>query len=414
MELDPKTKTFSTNGPLILLVIVILIAILIRAGICFIYPNMPVSTDWQNVYHPSAVALFHGQGLKISNSAMNGSPIYVSFLSLFYLIFGPGIIAMRISQIALEGLVVFFLFILGNQVFNSRVGLLAALGYAIYPPAIYMTGLGQPEVTLAVFLILLILIWNYADTSNSHFAYAGVGILLGAVLLIKPNYYGFLPFWVMVEILRFGKNCKRNLFRMSIALATAFMVVSPWFLIRTGGDHTRTKSNLYANIIYSGSRLRPTLSDGSLMPLREFYKNQMRILENQTGGAPITTLIALRATFENYTKLIRPNPIRLFDFIIHKFSQIWYATDTGTADKFFRYFQIPFVIAGIGGWIVAFQKPEDRAKQWPLFLILSYTILALMLITPLFREILPVMPIAFIYIACAFDYIVFKKKLCNG
>jgi hypothetical protein len=38
------------------------------------------------------------------------------------------------------------------------------------------------------------------------------------------------------------------------------------------------------------------------------------------------------------------------------------------------------------------------AKYWPMILVIAYTILALLIITPLFRELMPAMPIVFLFL----------------
>lgn len=306
---------------------------------------------------------------------------------------------MRSGLILLDGLVVLSIYAIGKKAFTRKVAVLAAGMYALYPPAIYMAGLGQPEVVLALCLMGLIMVWLRARSLNLSKAYFPVGILLGIALLLKPNYLGFFPFWVVAEMLFPTGGRKQTLLNLTVACGGVLVLTLPWYVFRLIHHNPTSSGNMYANIVYMGSILRPTLSDGSLMPLREFFTREFGLAKQLLNTNSPTAAMVLQLGIRNWLSLVWPNPLNLFGFLANKFVQIWYATDSAVYDKFFRWFQLPIVILWISGLIGGLSHYTMRTNHWPLLLTLGYTILALLIITPLFRELLPVIPIVLLFAA---------------
>lgn len=384
-------KFISNYWPLLSLV---LLASVARMMAWLFLPSFPVSTDWTHFYHPAAAALANGENLKNFSSTLNITPIYISYLSIFYRLFEPGIFAMRLGHLLLDVLIVVQIYFFGEKLFGKKQAVLAAILYSIYPTVVYMAGLGQPEILLGFVLMMAIYVWHYADQKNSWKAYLILGILFGLSILIKPNYFGLIPFLIILEIL-FSKN-KQQTAKMLFAISFGFIsIATPWLFYRTFLDIANLSVfQIYAKIIYFGTTLRPSFDNGRMLPLQIFYQQQTLILGDVSSLLQISFKI-----LEKWAQLIWPNPFKLLEFLVCKFYQIWFATDAGNADQFLRYFQIPLMIFTVAGIFYSFRGKESFLKQKGMFLIILYTISALMFITPLHRELLPVMPIISLYVA---------------
>ena len=98
-----------------------------------------------------------------------------------------GTFGLRFFQIILGTLSVGLLGLAGRHVFNRQVGVIAAIMYALYPPAIYYDGIIQ-KTALASFLLCLLLaecayLNRRASKAHSFFA----GITLGLLVLTREN-----------------------------------------------------------------------------------------------------------------------------------------------------------------------------------------------------------------------------------
>ena len=229
---------------------VVALVIFVRLWFWYVYQKLPAGNDWNNFYHPAAVAWVQGAPLDSSS----GTPLHIFFLGLNYRLFGAGVTAMRIGQILLDGLAAACLLILGKSVFNPRAALISGLIYAFYPPAVYLSGLGQPEGMLGLCLLLMGLLWVRESRTHSGLNYFGVGFFLGVGFLLKPNYFAFFPLWFLIEILISKTRRRRTLFNMGFALVGVIAAVIPWWAFSAGrSSDWLDRAILYAKIVYCGT-----------------------------------------------------------------------------------------------------------------------------------------------------------------
>ena len=66
------------------------------------------------------------------------TPLYPYFLGVVYSAFGPSVWAVRILQAALGSLACGALAVAGGRFFSPRVGLIAGVLLAVYPPALFL------------------------------------------------------------------------------------------------------------------------------------------------------------------------------------------------------------------------------------------------------------------------------------
>ncbi len=379
-----------------------LLAIAIRLLAWNIFRDVPASQDWTLYYNPAAKMLASSWDLSLPHDALNISPLYTLFLALAYSLFGDGLIGMRASQSVLDGFAVLGILATGERVFSRRVGLLAAISYALYPISIYVAGLGQPEWLLTLCLVAAILIWIRVRQTNDVSASFALGLLMGAALLLKPNYLLLFPFWFVAEMIFPVATRRRALLNLMVAGAAMVAVTWSWRLIHPAPLNS-SSSLVFARIIYMGSVERPWLANGSPMPLNDFYFLIAAESSQRLGSIWDSPETVMQAAFANWFALMIVSPLSFLTFVSGKFAQMWYATDSGTLDRFLQLFQWPLAVTSLSGAVLAVRNSIVRARAFPLFVLLMYTFLGLVLITPLVRELAPISPIVLLFAVFAVD-----------
>lgn len=374
-----------------------LLAILVRLLTWYFFRELPASEDWAQFYSPAAAALAQNRSLPPSNYAMSVSPLYVIFLALVYRLMGDGLWAMRLSQSLLDGLNVWGIFVLGGSIYSPRVGWIGALAYAVYPVSIYMAGLGQPEWLLTLCITGGAFVWLRARRTNSFRDYVALGGLLGAALLLKPNYYLFFPFWVIFEMLFPNTSRKQSLIFLSIVGVMIYGLRAGWSLLYLSPDPPASLG--FLRILFVGTISRPSSPDGSLLPLGIFYQSSMQQAAALLGTDWNSPVGILQATLSNWIQKLFPNPLIFLSFALEKFLQMWYVTDSGVLDRYLRWLQFPVAIFSYGGMLILLRDDALRALAFPLLLLFIYSLAALLAITPLVRELTPVAPIIMLFAA---------------
>ncbi|MFK8115360.1 MAG: glycosyltransferase family 39 protein [Rubripirellula sp.] len=129
------------------------------------------------------------------------APLYPYFLALLFKVFGSSITAVRIVQSLLGVASVALLGIAGRRMFTPRVGVVAAIMLAVYPPAIYYDGIIQ-KASLAAFLLcgLLAACATLRDRPRVWLAVL-TGATLGLLVITRENallWVPIVPFWIAV------------------------------------------------------------------------------------------------------------------------------------------------------------------------------------------------------------------------
>jgi 4-amino-4-deoxy-L-arabinose transferase-like glycosyltransferase len=153
--------------PRLLLLGIVFMALAIRA----VYATVAVEVDpvlRQNAlhgdaygYHLLASHLAHGNGFSWDGENLTSyrMPGYPAFLAAIYAGFGQNFLVVRLVQALLGSLLCLPIFALARQALGDRLALLAALGVAVHPMLMYMTG------------------WIYAETVYMSLLWLGLWLL---------------------------------------------------------------------------------------------------------------------------------------------------------------------------------------------------------------------------------------------
>jgi len=155
--------------------------------------RVPRSVDESDAptYYVLADHLLDGTGYRYAPGeapTAKRTPGYPLFLAAVLKVSGGKFTAVRIAQALTEVATTFLVFGLGLLAFGSApAGLLAALGYAVYVPAIQSTTYIMTETLYTFFLVGAVALTLLAMRARIYLLYAVAGVTFGASTLVRPG-----------------------------------------------------------------------------------------------------------------------------------------------------------------------------------------------------------------------------------
>jgi 4-amino-4-deoxy-L-arabinose transferase-like glycosyltransferase len=354
-------------------------------------PNHPV--DDARAYARISRALFEGEGftqgngpgyrhLQPASSYSPGLPLLVA--GIYELRGSADERAARIVLALLGSLGVPFAFLLGRRLAGPGAGLIAAAPAAIYPATLEYGGMLMTEPLATALLAGAILALLRAVDVRRPWPWAGAGLLLGALAMLRPEYAVLVPLLPVLGALRLrrapGRPVRDSLLGPALTLACACLVVLPWTIrnfvvfdrlvpISTGGGQ----------VLYEGSYIPAGPDPERFTPVflahhpwigRELaprpgpiYRGQAAALlaAHQHPGENADTALRGMAV-DAYTHALVHEPLRLGGFLAGKFWLAW----TGAARDVmrapvWRATQILLLIAAAIGLIVGLARRSFEA-----------------------------------------------------
>jgi len=200
------------------------------------------------------------------------APLYPYFLAVLKLVFGDELWPVRVVQALLGALSCGFLFLAARNVASHRVGVVASVMLALYPPAIFYDGLVQ-KAALGGFLVVM-LTWLVSRTTSATTARGRIalGAVMGLVMLTREETILFVPvlaLWIVFQH-RAELWSRRAACVGAFALGLA-LVLTPvaWRNHHVGGGFVLTTSQAGTNFFIGN---RPG-ADGRYAPLRAGRSN---------------------------------------------------------------------------------------------------------------------------------------------
>jgi 4-amino-4-deoxy-L-arabinose transferase-like glycosyltransferase len=136
-----------------------------------------------------------------------------------------------VLNVAISAASIPLLFAIGRRLFDSRIGLLAAGMYALWPNLIFYTGVPQLELFFVFLLLLVIwLLLHYGWPRAQRIPPVGLvlaGFATGAMLLVRP-FGGVVIVAMVVTGIVAGRGWRRTLVDTAILCGAAALVLLPW------------------------------------------------------------------------------------------------------------------------------------------------------------------------------------------
>ena len=150
-------------------------------------------------------------------------PLYLFVVKMFFLVFGISDTHLRFVSFIFSLVMVYLIYRIGKEWFNSVVGLTAAFILSVHPYLISLSARGLRAEWFTVLLLLFIYCGYIRTTINARFRIVIVGFLTGCILLTRSEC--LLMLIIIMVYYPFSARSKWN-FRM--VLLTLILGISLW------------------------------------------------------------------------------------------------------------------------------------------------------------------------------------------
>jgi 4-amino-4-deoxy-L-arabinose transferase-like glycosyltransferase len=365
-------------------------------------------------YHRLAQMLLEGQGYRFWESAeptMERAPLYPLFLLGIFKLFGVNYVAVQVVQALLAGLSCLYLFLLGRWVISAKVGLVAALMFALYPNAVeYSARLYGENVYFPVFLAFAYYLCRASIEGSVKYGIVagiawGLGLMVRGTLLYLPL---VLPFGLLVS--RQHRQSMKQVARWLIPmLVVGSVVISPWVLrnYQLSGEivpvSTWTWSPLYQGTQVSKRitewRELKSVDTAAMRGLRLTYQQALEEGEWERASphpevdydrfAQITTL-------QDWSE----DPLGFMLRSVRGLLFTWFFTFGAELRIISLLIHLPLLIGFVAGAVwMARQHPKAFTRAWPALALILFLNILQAVAFPHVRFIAPATTLSFLYSA---------------
>ncbi|MFH1784673.1 MAG: glycosyltransferase family 39 protein, partial [bacterium] len=212
--------------------------------------------------------VYHTWATKIANGTFESSSVYemaplpAYLMALIYRLFSPDVVYIRIANIIFGVLTCYLVYLIGKEMANRKIGLLACLVAALYKPFIFYS-IVPLKTSLSVFLFASFVYFFVAILNkNSMIKVILLGIAIGLANNVRPNCAVLIPLIPLFIIWNYykGQASLKILTTTIILYGVGLSIAMSPFMIRNylvAGESAPTPSqsgfNLYMcnNLKYS-------------------------------------------------------------------------------------------------------------------------------------------------------------------
>ncbi len=222
-----------------------LLALLLRLALLLLYPHYFDFTlsgqthgiRTHDIYARNLLATgVYGYESAVADAEL--PPLYSFFLAALYATVGRGYWQLGLAQILLELVAIVALYDIARRLWpkDARVAALAALFHAAYPYLIFQS-LTMVDTTLYLtglyaWVWLLVRMKEVRGKKRAHWLVWLGGVILAALLLLRPNVATLLPFAVLW--LAIGAGWRFALRQMALMALVSALLLLPWLSFGAG------------------------------------------------------------------------------------------------------------------------------------------------------------------------------------
>jgi 4-amino-4-deoxy-L-arabinose transferase-like glycosyltransferase len=186
-------------------------------------------------YAKVAERLADGEGFTLGAEATQpasnyspGVPLFVA--GLYELTGGTHERLARLALALIGSLAVLFAYLLGRRMSGPAAGLVAAGAVAIYPSLLEYQGMlmGEPLAATLLSGAVLAMLWAADSRPGTRARWLVPGLLLGALVLVRPEYLGISVLLAVVVLAWDRDEWRAGLANAAVLLAGLALVVAPW------------------------------------------------------------------------------------------------------------------------------------------------------------------------------------------
>jgi 4-amino-4-deoxy-L-arabinose transferase-like glycosyltransferase len=352
---------------------IVVLAVLLRFAF-YVFVYLPLEQDFawylDDNYDRVAANLLAGYGY-VSHPGgppeMYRRPLYVLFLAGIYSLFGEDRWILTLIQTLLQGLTCLLIFLIAKENFKHKtIGLLSALGFALYPqPMLYV---GRPFTEgLYIPMVAVFVLWYarlFRELSMKNALYTGIS--LGVLNLIRPTMQPFFVVILLGLLIHYVNRRREVMLKWAVVTCAMFLVMSPW-LIRNylaSADPAPAMAQFSKAVLYNALMKPPTfvLVDQQEERLRVARQIEALGLSSKLGiNSRRVFKVVLLTLMDNFPKFLK----RMF----FESMFFWYLGCSVTTSLINLAVHLPLLILGLGGMYLARGK---RVLVLPFLLLIVY------------------------------------------
>lgn len=383
--------------------IIFTIAISLRVLGFILLPEPPLPYNALFAYLKGAELLRSGAGFGDPSFPVFTPPLYSLLLATVGSVSESSTLGIRIAQIVIDSLTAVLTCLLARELVSPRVATFAGIAWALYPFAIYSTQYVGTEVVFAFFLLAFLLYFVWAVKHESRWLDAGAGLCLGLATLTRGTTQ-FLPLVLPFVLVWFINERGRVLRSSGVMLACFVLVVFPWSLRNYLVLHEIIPIGTNSSVILWGSS-KPLLTiDSRVKELPQLYDRARAkgIVASPPDASPAEKdRYFLQLAIENYRQAVSNDPLGLLELLITKFARLWYSTESGNNEIVILLINLLIYPLALIGAVAVWK--EQNSFGLLLVGVVIYFALLHWATLPLFRYLLPVMPIILCLACLGFD-----------
>jgi Flp pilus assembly protein TadD/4-amino-4-deoxy-L-arabinose transferase-like glycosyltransferase len=353
-------------------------------------------------------------GQWIGTEVFYQTPLYPYALAVIFRIAGHSLGLVRIIQAMLGAASCALLGLAGRRFFSDRVGVIAALLLAFYPPAIFFDGLIQKS-SLDIFLITLVLASLAEFQDRRHWTWLiALGATTAALVLNRENAFVLYPVvgaWLLFQFR--DVPVRRRVGWAAVFLSATLVVLLPVGArnYRVGGEFVLSTSQLGPNF-FIGNNAHASGSYESLVPGRGdavYERADAMALASKAVGRPLSPGEVSDYWLRQSFAYIRTQPVQWLALLGKKVLLTLNAAEIPDTESIEAYadvsrmlggllwfnFGVVLPLAALGGWI--------HRRQWRRLLILYGMVASLALAVAAFYVVAryrhPLVPILLLFSA---------------
>ena len=281
------------------------------------------------------------------------APLYPYFLALVKLAFGRDLWTIRLVQIALGALSCGVLFLAGKEFFSRRVGIVAGVMLALYPPAIFFDGLIQ-KANLGLVWIVLLSWWLARARGRPSFArWFAAGTALGLLMLTREETILLVPVLSLSVLLAFrAQPIAARLRWLAGWIAGLALVLLPVGVRNdvVGGEFVLTTSQAGSNF-FIGNNPNATGVYAPLRPGRSntaYERQDATDLAQEAVGHALTPSEVSHYWFARSFDFIRKEPRAWIGQLLHKADLLINSYELPDAEDMYFYAKYSSLLRGLG------------------------------------------------------------------
>ncbi|MDG2050362.1 MAG: glycosyltransferase family 39 protein [Myxococcota bacterium] len=290
------------------------------------------------------------------NEVFYQAPGYPYFLAMVYSLFGDSLWRAHQIQMGVGALSCVFMYFAASRFFDRRVGLVAALILAIYPPALFFDSLIQKAgLGLLLICIFLFLVALFQETPSVRRAFF-CGIALALLGLTRENALIFLavvPLWIGLRFSNFSRVLRLRWaasFVIGAAILLSVVGLRNYFV---GETFALTSSNFGTNF-YIGNH---SGADGLYSPLvpgrqsPQFEGLDARLLAEAAEGRALSAGEVSQHWLSEGIGFIREEPVEWLAQIAFKSLLTVNATEVPDSQDFYAYAEASALLGCLMQWM---------------------------------------------------------------